>query len=65
MTKPQMIRFLRSERCSAAEIALVVGYREKTMREILARPEARSPSKLERAFNSWRGVALSDRVISL
>ncbi|MFL9582389.1 hypothetical protein [Stenotrophomonas sp. AB1(2024)] len=65
MTKADTIRFLRSERCSASEIALAVGYREKTVKAILDHKQSLYMSRRARTFNSWRGTALSDKVISL
>lgn len=65
MNKSQAIRFLAGERCSVAEIALVVGYKEKVIRLRLAKPKVLKSERIDLAFRGWRGTPISDKVVSL
>lgn len=65
MNKAQTIRLLSSERCSASEIALAVGYSERIIKLRLAKPQPLAEQRIPWAFRSWRGTAISDYVVSL
>lgn len=65
MTKAETIRLLSSEGCSAIEIALAVGYSEAIIKLRLAKPRQLAHERIPRAFRSWRGWPIGDRVMSL
>lgn len=62
MSKAEVIRLLYSERCSISEIALAVGYAEWIVKTRIIRDKVHG--RIPRAFNGWRGVPLSDKVVS-
>ncbi len=62
MSKADFIRMLYSERCSISEIALAVGYAEWIVKTRIIRDKVYG--RIPRAFNGWRGVPLSDKVVS-
>ena len=62
MNKAETIRFLHSERCSPAEIALAVGYKEWVVKTRIIRD--RVHGRIPRAFSGWRGYPLSDKVVA-
>ena len=62
MSKANLIRMLYSERCSISEIALAVGYAEWIVKTRIIRDKVYG--RIPRAFNGWRGVTLSDKVVS-
>lgn len=64
MNKAETIRFLHSERCSPAEIAAVVGYRESIIRLRLAKPRLLVEERIPAAFRGWRGNRLGPTVQS-
>ncbi len=65
MNKAEKIRFLASERCSPAEIALAVGYSERIIKLRLAKPRPLAEQRIPWAFRGWRGTPISDYVVSL
>lgn len=64
MNKAQTIRFLHSERCSPAEIALAVGKSEKIIKLKLAKPRPLAHERIPAAFRGWRGNPLGPKVQS-
>lgn len=65
MTKAEEIRYLATQRCSASEIALAVGYSERIIKLRLAKPRLPADQCIPWAFRGWRGTPISDYVVSL
>ena len=65
MTKTQQIAFFHRERLSLDEIALATGCKEWVVRLRIKAIQRGYQSKVDRAFQGWRGWPLSDKVVSL